>query len=278
MTLPLPSTRQTLFMVLTAVILATSFLFWVERGRLERVEYVSGLGATEAVPDPASPTGWTGGRRWLIASEHNNDSYQWIMEAQQMLVSGDWRLRRVDYDNAGAARAVNAASPYRWWLILVARIHHAFTGYPLPLSVERAALYADPLLLALLLLTGTGFAVRCLGPWPALVFIGGGALLYPFSAVYSPGAPDHLGLSLALAFASVLLPSVGMLPDSSAARRWMLAAGVAGGLGLWVNLFVQLPVLLGLSLGGALAAWFRNGETGLKCASSRPISDRKSVV
>jgi len=254
----LPS-RYSVIIILSALMLSMGFLLWVDRGRMERVEYVSGLGAEEAVPDPTSVTGWTGNRRWLIASEHNNDSYQWIMETQQMLASGDWRLRRVSYDNAPKDREVSTSAPYHWWLALVAKVERAYTGTSPPLSVERAALIADPLLLVLFLLVGVALISSYFGPWPAAVFVVGGSVLYPFSAIFSPGAPDHLGLSIVLGFASVLFAAAGnLLTHATRAPRaglWLAAAGVAGGLGLWVNLFVQLPILLGLALSGMVVAW-----------------------
>lgn len=236
------------------------FLHWVYGARRERVEYVSGLGADEAVVDPKSPTGWAGGRRWLIASEHNNYSYQWIMETQQMLASGDWRLKRVGYDNAPNDRAIGTTAPYRWWLALAAKVNQAATGNSQPLAVERAALVVDPVLAALFLMAGVTLVAWRFGPWPAAVFIVCGAALYPFSAAFTPGAPDSLGLSLVLAVTSVLLAVVARLAAGGSPVRWMVAAAVAGGLGVWVNPFVQLPVLLGLWLGGLLAVLLAPAE------------------
>lgn len=236
---------------------ALVFLAWVNHGRRERVEYVTRLGAEQAVPDPTTATGWAGNRRWLIAPEHNNDSYQWIMETQQMLATGDWRLRRVAYDNGIEDRAISSPAPYRWWLALGAKLHRLVNGTSLPLAVERVALWSDPVMLVLILLGGMVVLALRWGVWPAAVWLLGGATLYPFSAAFVPGAPDSLGLSLGLGMASVLFVVLGHLPSENnlEARStwWMLAAGVAGGLGLWVNLVVQLPILVGLALGGAVA-------------------------
>ena len=257
----LPS-RSSCLVVLSAFAAVMGFLYWVNGARRERVEYVSGLGADEAVVDPASPTGWAGHRRWLIASEHNNDSYQWIMETQEMLASGQWRLRRVGYDNAPNDRAIGTTSPYRWWLALVAKANRAGTGNPLPLAVERAALVADPALLALFLVAGMIVVAWCFGAWPAAVFLLGGAALYPFSAAFAPGAPDSLGLSLVLATASMLLAVAARMATTGSPARRLGAAAVAGGLGVWVNPFVQLPVLLGLALGGLGAELLSPADPG----------------
>ncbi len=49
----LPS-RQSALVFLSAALVSFAFLGWVTAGRIERVEHVSGLGAEEAVPDPAT--------------------------------------------------------------------------------------------------------------------------------------------------------------------------------------------------------------------------------
>ncbi|MDQ5977158.1 MAG: hypothetical protein QG602_130 [Verrucomicrobiota bacterium] len=256
--------RPILTVLLPAFALSLVLLGWFCQGRRERIEHVSQLGAELATPDPASATGWAGNRRWLIASEHNNDSYQWIMETQQMLATGELRLRQVRYDNAVEPRSVSTPSPYRWWLAGAAKLRQITGGGSLPLAVERAALFADPLLLALALVAGGVLLARKTGPWPAAVWLVGGATLYPFSSAFIPGAPDSLGLSLLLAMASVLLPAAAWLssaPEVRVSRAWMIAGGVAGGLGLWVNFFVQLPVLGGLALAALLAAALHRGDS-----------------
>src|ERR1019366_637856 len=125
---------------------ALAFVVWTGGVRLQRVEFVSNIARGDARIDPGSPTGYADGKRWLIVPEHNNPTYQWIEETQLMLARGDWRVRSADYENAPFGRDVHSASPYRWWLVLVAWCDHAVSGQPLGLCVERAALFADPLL------------------------------------------------------------------------------------------------------------------------------------
>lgn len=80
-------------------------------------------------------------------------------------------------------------------------------------------------------------------------------LFFPFITGFWPGAPDDRGLAQALAIASVLLLScaAAAAPENGEARRrWFILAGIAGGLGLWVKVSVQLPVLWGIAGGGLL--------------------------
>src|SRR5471032_2672768 len=107
---------------------ALGFVAWSDYVRIERVEFVSHVAREGAAVDATSPTGYAGGKRWLIVPEHNNPSYQWIEETQLMLARGDWRVRRVDYENAPLGREAHAASPYRWWLVGIAWLDHAAGG------------------------------------------------------------------------------------------------------------------------------------------------------
>ena len=253
---------------------AFGFLVWTDYGRMQHAAYVSGVAGEEAVVDPTSPTGYADGKRWLIVPEHDNHSYQWIAETQQMLARGEWRVRRTDDENAPYGREVHSASPYRWWLVLIAWCDHAVSGRPIGLSVERAALFADPLLHLLLLAGATLFVARRFGIFPAAILSLGLATLYPLAAAFLPGVPDYYSLTQICAWWSVLLLVAGIsAPGGAAARsggkapaieparasrqafRWFFIAGAAGGCGLWVSAADQLPIIGGIALGAAAAAW-----------------------
>jgi hypothetical protein len=144
-------------------ILVTGFLIWCAALRIQQIIYVSGLGNLSAVTAQGSPTGYKGGRQWLIVPGHNEHSFRWIAETQQMFARGEWRVRHVNYDNAPFGRDAHSPSPYRWWLGLVAWLDNRASGQPIGLSVERAALVADPLLQLLLLLVTTIMVARWFG-------------------------------------------------------------------------------------------------------------------
>ena len=255
---------------------ACVFLAWTDYERARRVESVTRTDAEDAIVDATSPTGYAGGKRWLIVPERNNRSYQWIAETQHMLARGEWRVRHVDYDNAPYGREVHSASPYRWWLGLVAWCDHAVSGRPLGLSVERAAVWADPILHLLLVLGATLFAARSFGPFPAALLAVGLVTLFPLAGSFLPGAPDDHGLAWACGFWSVLFlvagaagshfPSTNPAGQNRRARRCYVLAGFAGGVSLWINAVQQTAVLTGLAVGGVLAAWItsraRAGKPG----------------
>ena len=253
------------------LLFALAFVIWIDAVGARRVVYVSGLGGwSEQRPEPgggkAPPAGYFPRKNWLIVPGHNNESYHWIVQTQQMFARGEWRVRHVDYENAPFGREVDAASPYRWWLGLIAWGDHAVSGRPLSQAVEWAALVAGPLLHVLLLVGTTLFVAWRLGAFAAALLSIGLATLFPFATEFFPGMPDHQGLMQGCAIWSVLPLLVGIraahsgaADAGSRARRWFFAAGVTGGLGLWINVPDQVPILLGIALGAPVAAAVARG-------------------
>lgn len=247
------------FVWIAVLLSALGFQWWTTSARVARVETITAIAREDIPADPASPTGYAGRQRQLVVSERNNDTYHWIAQTQQMLATGEWRIRHVDYDNAPHGRPVHFASPYRWWLGAIAWFDHKVSGRPLGLSVERAALLADPLLHSLLLLVVTLLTARYFGGPAAAAAAAGIALLFPFAAGFLPGVPDHHTLVVASAAASLLPLLIGLRPganeDPRSARRWFFVAGLAGGFGLWVSVSAQWPLLASIAIGALLAAW-----------------------
>ncbi len=252
------------------VVLAATlgFLFWLAAAHLHRVDYVTNLVATDVAVDPASPSGYAGGLRQLIVPEHNNDSYQWIVQTQQMLAQRDWRVRHVSYDNAPTGRTVLTPSPYRWWLGLVGEVYHVVSGQPSGLAMENAARIADPLLQALLLLAAVIFVAWQFGPVPVALLSVALVTIFPLGGAFLPGQPNDDGLVRFFALWSVLLLLTGIhargkdtpRPDGSSPKRdpaalWFLAGGVSTGVGLWVDVDRTIPFVAGIALGGFVAAW-----------------------
>ena len=274
-----PFSRLSPILWIIAPLAAVGFLFWLTTLRLDRINHVTNLVETEAVVDPASPTGYAAGLRQLIVPEHNNDSYQWIAQTQQMLARREWRVRHVDYDNAPVGRAVLTPSPYRWWLGLVAVADHRVSGRSTGLAVEFAARYAGPWMQALLLLATVAFTAWRFGTLAAGLLSIALVTLFPFCGAFLPGQPDDNGLALACTIWTVLFPLAGLHPPRPAGGRpagspaapWFVAGGVAGGLGLWVDVARTIPVLAGVCLGGLLVAWFAPRPSGSGATGPAPL-------
>jgi hypothetical protein len=240
-----------------APLCACVFLVWTTHIRILRVEYVSGLEGRASAPDardPGSATGYANGQRELIIPERIEDSFHWIAQTQQMFARPELRVRHIDYENPPSGHDISAASPYRWWLGLVAFADHLVSHRPIGMSVESAALYADPLLLGLLVLGATAFAAWRFGGFAAALLALGLVAIFPFAARFLPGMPDQAGLALGLSLASILAILAGIF-DKQNPRPWMVVAGIVGGLSLWVSVPTGVPFILGIAMGAILAAF-----------------------
>jgi hypothetical protein len=266
---------------------ASGFLIWAGVVRVYHVTFITGAAKDELTVDATSPTGYLGGKRRLVGPEDSNESYNWIAQTQQMFAREEWRVRRVDYDNAPFGRDVIGTSPYRWWLGLCAWIDHRVSGRPLGLSVERAVLWADPVLQLLLLWSVAFFVAWRFGAWSATWLALGLVTLFPLADGFLPALPDAHGLATGAALWSMLLllagiqtaaprmksgKAVAQVLDTEEpirkARRWFILAGVVGGLGLWVDAVNEVPVLLAMAVGAIPAVWFAR-----KTAQQNPVSD-----
>jgi hypothetical protein len=255
--------RWSLSWVWVVFLLGAGFIFaWNTKARIDRLDYLATVGATEE-NHPAIVTGSAPGNAELTPNNalpvpgQLDASYHWLAQTQRMLNRGEVRVRHIDYENAPFGRSVLTPSPYRWWLGFVAWCGHWFTGAPTSVLVEKAALWVDPLILGILLLGLVILTAKYFGSLAASLVAIGLVSLFPFTTGFLPGAPDDRGLAQALAVASVLLLAIatGATPaNERARRRWFILAGIAGGLGLWVEVAVQLPVLVGIIGGGLLVA------------------------
>lgn len=250
------------------VVIVASVLFvgWNSAVRVAHTDGVTALaGGTEVATDPASPTGYAGGLRPLVVPVRDPRSLQWIVQAQELQAQGIWRLQRVGYDNAPVGREVWSPSPYRWWLVVVGRSEAALTGRPVAAGIERAALWADPILHGLLVLAAAALAWRAAGAAAGAACAAALAAAFPVGACFLPGRPDETGLALLCTVLAVLpVVSVVSAPAGGPQRVWMLAAGVAAGLGFWVNTNLQIMVLAGTVLGAVAAVrWRRQVAEGV---------------
>ena len=239
---------------------AGAILIWNSAARIDRLDYLSTIGAPAESPAGGGAGSAPGDAELtpnnsLPIPDQLDASYHWLAQTERMLNRGEARVRHIDYENAPYGRTVLEPSPYRWWLGFLAWCEHLATGAPPSALVEKAALLADPLLLGIIILGSAILAAKCFGSLSASLASVGLVCLFPFITGFWPGAPDDRGLAQALAMASVLLLSCAAAAapeDEKARRRWFILAGIAGGLGLWVKVSVQLPVLLGIAGGGLL--------------------------
>jgi hypothetical protein len=237
--------------------LICGFLLCIDLARIRHLDFLETAVGNPVAFDARSPTGYTGGVRQFISPAHDMGTFEMIAQTQQMLASGEWRVRHVDYDNAPVGRDVVSSSLYRWWLGGLAAIHHAMTGRPLGVSVESVARFADPLLHLLLIAGTAAYVARRFGFLAAALLSIGLGLLVPFAGVFLPGQPNGEALAAIAALWSLLLLLGGGVGNSSdaTARRDHFTAGLTGGLALWLDPSGEILVLVGIAAGALVASW-----------------------
>ena len=250
-----PASLVTWIVLIVAIVL-TGAIAW-KRG--ERVEFISSLANVETHRPANDDTV----EHRLIIPGHTNESFQWILETETLFRDHRWRLQTTTQDNAPYGRSVRSPAPYRWWLAAVTWAKHLGSTKPLIDNVETAALWADPVLLILWLVLGTLVTRRFFGDRAGMLFAVGTALAFPSSAAFLPAAPDHHGLAWILAAASVASLAMGYshsleTVDASVSKKrlqsWFIVSGMLGAIGLWVDVSIEVPLLLAIVVSAFVAA------------------------
>ncbi|BET65321.1 hypothetical protein ASA1KI_02390 [Opitutales bacterium ASA1] len=240
-----------MFWLLLAAAVAWSALN--QRARIQRIAEVTAVpewSVGSPATDPASPTGYENGRRRLILPEHHYRSFLWIAQTQHMLAEGSWRVRWFEFENAPHGRESHLPSPYAWWLGALATADHTLTGEPLGSAVERAALYADPLVHLLVVIAAVWISWTAWGVGAAVLVVLAGVLWYPLAGNFVAGAPDTDGWFVGANLLGFLALAAAWKSRSGGIGR-MAFAGACGGLASWLDAPAQVVWIFGLLLGGA---------------------------
>ena len=223
--------------------------------------------------DPASPSGYRWNQHRLVLTQ--TDGYQWLLQAEQELSGGDARVRAVAYDDGVRSREVHWAGFLRWWSLGVARAYRLGHSSLTPAqSLEHVAPWANVLLLLVFLVALTPLIATRLGAGAAGLFALGSVAVHPFYDFFAVGYLDHHGVAAMSCLMVVLCLVAGgvgfvrvddaptgkndpalrdWLPTLDVARRWFIASGVAGAVGLWISAAAMAPVLVGVGVGVPLA-------------------------
>ncbi|MGK0237222.1 MAG: hypothetical protein ACI92G_000680 [Candidatus Pelagisphaera sp.] len=252
---------------------------WNHTASISHATYVSDLaGGSDIAIDAESPTGYESGFRKLVVPERNAASFQWIMQVQEMFENGSLLLKHVDYDNAPDGRSVRTSSLYRWWLGGVAWVDHMISGNPIGVSVERAALAADPIAQMLFLLLTAIFISRYFSGGSAALFSIGFVSIFPLGTAFASGQPGDSTFILMCSIWSVL-PLVAGISNSmsepsdvanKSLRKLFLTGGFIGGIGMWIGVSGILPLLIGIVIAGG-SVDFLNRRKSTSGSPSAPL-------
>lgn len=209
----------------------------------------------------------------------DGDAYYWLSYAQDVSSHKGWRTRHTHLDNAPYGRPVHWFSGLNWFLSGMASIVQHAGRIPLSQALEYAGLVSGPILAVLTLLILQAFLSSRLPRWAAIFFLLSIALLPVWRKEFSYGRVDHNGFVVGAVMGMLLCLCAGgmgylcvqrktLLPAARAAalreRRWFVAAGVFGGLGLWAQASFVFVVVLAVWTGLFSYSWFciaRRGHT-----------------
>jgi len=182
------------------------------------------------------------------------DAEYWLRYAGDILAGPAGRIRRAAQDNVPAGREVHWSSLLPWSMAGLARLSALFTGVPATERLAPTAVWLNPLFFCVFLVGTAGLLSRRLESWTAGLLVLALACLPPVHKDFSAARIDHHGLIdvFSLWMPLLLLGGLeGLRAGRASARRWFLAAGIAGGIGLWLQASLQL-----ILVAGALAALF----------------------
>ncbi|HEY1110038.1 MAG TPA: protein kinase, partial [Opitutaceae bacterium] len=250
--------EATRWSVLACVWALLGFALWQHAGLVERyLTNASGISPTTETPLRQIYPGFA------------SDAQTWVRHALSLLEGDSIQLRHTTIDNAPTGREVHWSSLWAWCIAGAGKLHHWFTGLPLPQAVERSTLWLAPAVFLGLTLTLSAWAARRLGLVAGVLVA---VMLVCHDRIFEgffPGYVDHHGL-LTLAVFGLLLGAVvmragwwrrsGDMQRDAVARQSVRSAAifsaVAGGLGLWIGAASVIPSIAVVGIGGLLAVVF----------------------
>ncbi len=240
----------------------TSHSLWIERVLIEPTRlHTAALSSPRGAPSEAGePTYYL-----------DFDGYYFVSYARQLVSSSRARIHWTWLDATPDGRSVHWSAPFSWWLVGLGSVHSALSGESLNRAIAAAAYYANPLLLGVLIAAAGAVLRRRFGAAIAGTLVVVLATHPRLLEDFAFAKPDHHGLHVSFALATLLCAIVGgggwvadpgspptrsrRFPPPRVARRWMAASGVCGGVGLWIGSTQMSVVIAGMGLGGALAGW-----------------------
>ena len=240
-----------LALVLVAVIAAQ----WQRRSHVQQLSQLPEWSVDAPLPSHQFTTGYESERRHLIVPEGNIDSTQWIIQSQRASANGSLRYRDVEYDNAPFGRLTSLPGIYRLFLSGFAWIDTLFSGDPIGIAIERAALHLDVFCNLSLLLCIVIFVTRESGALSGFVCGVAAACFYPLATNSIPGAPNHFAILPLLTAAALFLILLSPHRDSTRLRMRFFVAGVLLAGACWLNLASGLTAISGL-IAGAIGRIF----------------------
>lgn len=188
------------------------------------------------------------------------DSFLWVDHARELAKSGHWRLRSTRFDNAPEGRPVRWSSGLALWLVGLGRFWADARDTGIEEGIERAAVWACPILFLGCVALLSGIAMRHGGVLAAAT---SAVALLASGDVYGgflPGEPDHHGLAAVCALATLFGLTIA-ISDPRSVRFGVVLSALAGATGLWISAITQSFTFVFLGIGIlCVLAWLRTSR------------------
>ena len=191
------------------------------------------------------------------------DSFLWVDHARGLANTGTWRLRATRFDNAPDGRPVRWSSGLAWWLMGLGRIWADVHDAGIEEGIERAGVWACPILFLGCVALLSGIAMRYGGVLAAATMA---VALLASGDVYGgflPGEPDHHGLAAVCALGTLFGLTIA-IADPRAARFGVVLSALAGATGLWISAITQSFTFVFIGIGIlCVLAWLHYRRPGV---------------
>jgi hypothetical protein len=211
------------------------------------------------------------------------DALTWVRLA--LALDEGHSVRWTTMDNAPSGRPVHWSGGFAWLVAGAGQVQKTIAGESLAAATEHALAWFNlPFLLTVVLL-GSAWAARRVGPQAGMLLALGMVGHPSFYGAFAPNNVDHHGL-LAAASLGLVLGAMFMgagwwrspegdegsiLPGSVRdARRAATGSAVAGAVGMWLSAASVLPIIALIALAGLGVAWGVGGGDWTRKRSFAP--------
>lgn len=241
----------------SAIAIALVAMIRSDLGHLEWVSNLSLQGSPPPERDPDSPTGYVLEQRHFLGKHERGETYRWIAATQELFASGPLASRTYDSDTVPTGRPRLMPRLYTAWLATVAWGVHLVTDEPIPIAVERAALWEPVVSHVLAFAAAVGFIAIRYGLASAAAAALFFTLFPPISGQFLPGVLTSRTWALLFASYTVAL-SLLAFDEKRKHLAFSGRAAAAAALALWLDPAWGFPAVLVTAVAG-VATTFAGG-------------------
>lgn len=130
---------------LALIVAAFALLLRYDVAQVRWAETLSAQGSPPPARELYSPTGYSLGQRHFLGTRERGETYRWIATTQEFIATGFFGPRDYTWDTSPEGRPLLLPRLYAQYIAALASARHLLSGEPMPIAVEKAALW-EPVL------------------------------------------------------------------------------------------------------------------------------------